>query len=309
MTAMTNITGNETQTETFEGSECSLVWVGEFKQQSVSLSAVNILLSITATLGNSLILVALHKESSLHPPSKLFYRCLATTDLLIGLVTQPLYATYWMSLVHEHWSLCRYSNYATGVTGYVLCLVSLLTLTAISVDRLLALLLGMIYKEIVTLRRTYIILAIFWFISLFAGLFLLFNNRITLWCSLCCLITSIASYTKIFRALSHHQAQIQDHAQQQPSQPNALNMARYKKAVFSALWVQLALVVCYVPHTAVKIVSFLNTKRFPNFIIIQGMVIVLVLFNSTLNPFLYSWKICEVRPTVKQTIRQVICYA
>ena len=154
MTAMTNITGNETQTETFEGSECSLVWVGEFKQQSVSLSAVNILLSITATLGNSLILVALHKESSLHPPSKLFYRCLATTDLLIGLVTQPLYATYWMSLVHEHWSLCRYSNYATGVTGYVLCLVSLLTLTAISVDRLLALLLGLRYKKIVTLRRT-----------------------------------------------------------------------------------------------------------------------------------------------------------
>ena len=90
MTAMTNITGNETQTKTFEGSECSLVWVGEFKQQSVSLSAVNILLSITATLGNSLILVALHKESSLHSPSKLLYRCLATTDLLIGLVTQPL---------------------------------------------------------------------------------------------------------------------------------------------------------------------------------------------------------------------------
>ena len=313
MTAMTNITGNETQTKTFEGSECSLVWVGEFKQQSVSFSAVNILLSITATLGNSLILVALHKESSLHPPSKLFYRCLATTDLLIGLVTQPLYATYWMSLVHQHWSLCRYSNYATGVTGYVLCLVSLLTLTAISVDRLLALLLRLRYKEIVNLRRTYIILAIFWFVSLFAGLFLLLNYTITIWCSfiisLFCLVTSTASYTKIFRALSHHQAQIQDHAQQQPSQPKALNMARYKKAVFSALWVQLALVVCYVPHTAVKIVSFLNTKRFPNFIIIEGMVIVLVLLNSTLNPFLYCWKIREVRRAVKQTIRQVICYA
>ena len=117
MTAMTNITGNETQTETFEGSECSLVWVGEFKQQSVSLSAVNILLSITATLGNSLILVALHKESSLHPPSKLLYRCLATTDLLVGLVTQPLYATYWMSVVHEHWSLCRYARDANIIPG------------------------------------------------------------------------------------------------------------------------------------------------------------------------------------------------
>ena len=96
-----NITGNETHTPLFEESLRSPVWVGEFKQQSISFSAVNILLSITAILGNSLILVALHKESSLHPPSKLLYRCLATTDLLVGLVSQPLYATYWMSVVHE----------------------------------------------------------------------------------------------------------------------------------------------------------------------------------------------------------------
>ena len=44
--------------------------------------AVDILLSITAFTGNFLTLVALHKESSLHPPSKLLHRCLATTDLL-----------------------------------------------------------------------------------------------------------------------------------------------------------------------------------------------------------------------------------
>ena len=157
MMATTNITGRGTHTQTFDESPCSPVWLGEFKQQSISLSAVNILLSITATLGNSLILVALHKESSLHPPSKLLYRCLATTDLLVGLVTQPIYAAYWMSVVHKHWSLCRFSFYATGVTGYVLCTVSMLTLTTISVDRLLAMLLGLRYKEIVTLRRTYIL--------------------------------------------------------------------------------------------------------------------------------------------------------
>ena len=39
----------------------------------------------------------LHKESSLHPPSKLLYRSLATTDLLVGLVSQPLYPTFIIS--------------------------------------------------------------------------------------------------------------------------------------------------------------------------------------------------------------------
>ena len=78
----------------FLGWQCSPVWIGELKQQSISFSAVNILLSITGILGNCLILVALRKESSLHPPSKLLYRCLATTDLLVGLVNHPFYTTY-----------------------------------------------------------------------------------------------------------------------------------------------------------------------------------------------------------------------
>ena len=309
----TNTTGNGIHTQTFEILLCSPVWVGELKQQSISFSAVNILFSITATLGNSLILVALHKESSLHPPSKLLYRFLAATDLLVGLVSQPLHATYWMSVVQEHWILCPYAWHGGGITGYALCSVSLLTLTAISVDQLLAMLLGLRYKAIVTLRRMYIVLAIFWVVCLVTGLFSHLNYRIAFWHTLIgtpsCLVISIVSYTKIFRALSHHQAQVQDHAQRQPSQPNPLNMARYRKAVYSALWVQLALVVCYVPLSTVEIAISLSKESSPNFIIIREMAIVFLFFNSTLNPFIYCWKISEVRRAVKQTIRQGICYA
>ena len=308
-----NLTEGEAQTKTIlKELGLSRYLVREFHQESFLFSAVHILLSITAFLGNTLILVVLHKETSLHPPSKLLYRCLATTDLLVGLVNQPLYAAYWMSVVYEHWSFCRYAKDAIIISSYVLCGVSLMTMTAISVDRLLAMLLGLRYKEIVTLRRTYIILAIFWFVSLFAGLFLLLNYTITIWCtfiiSLFCLVTSTASYTKIFRALSHHQAQIQDYAQQQPSQPNALNMARYRKAVHSALWVQLALVFCYFPYFIVAIVIS-ESSPYPPYLleVIREIAVVLVYFNSTLNPFLYCWKISEVRQAVKRTIRQELC--
>ena len=300
MMATTNITGP--QTKKFERLICSPVWEVDFKQHSISFSAVNILLSITATLANSFTLVALHKESSLHPPSKLLYRCLATSDLLVGLVNHPLFATYWMSLAHEHWILCRYARNAGYISSFTLCGVSLFTMAAISVDRLLAMLLGLRYKEIVTLRRTYIILAIVWVVCLVAGLFSYLNYRIGLWYRIItipsCLVISVASYTKIFRALSHHQAQIQDHVQRQPSQPNALNMARYRKAVYSALWVQLVLVVCYVPNMTVEIVISLSLKGLSKIIVIRGMANVLVFFNSTLNPFLYCWKIGQVRLAV-----------
>ena len=265
--ATTNIAGP--QTKTFERLICSPVWEVDFKQHSISFSAVNILLSITATLANSLTLVALHKESSLHLPFKLLYRCLATSDLLVGLVNHPLFATYWISLAHEHWILCRYARNAGYTSSFTLCGVSLFTMAAISVDRLLAMLLGLRYKEIVTLRRTYIILAIFWVVCIVISLFSHLNYRIAVSSSLIitpsCVVISIASYTKIFRALRHHKAQIQDYAQQQPSQLNALNMARYRKAVHNALWVQLALVACYIPQFTMKIVKFLSVQIFSNF--------------------------------------------
>ena len=269
---------------------------------------MHILFSVTAFLGNSLILVSLHKESSLHPPSKLLYRCLATTDLLVGLVAQPLYATlsFSYSWTLEDRRIFYYTNDAVIITSHMLCGVSLLTMTAISVDRLLALLLGLRYRQIVTLKRTYIILANFWVLSLVASLGTIYNYDVTILYGRIvipfCLVISITSYTKIFSALRHHQAQRQDHSQQQPSQTNALNMVRYRKAVYSALWVQLALVVCYAPYGIVEIVL---SKTYSSHF--REITIVLVYFNSTLNPCLYCWKISEVREAVKQTIRQALC--
>ena len=208
----TNFTRGGTKTKTFEELVCSpSLIMGGLQSASVSFAAVNIFLAVTAFLGNSLILVALHKESSLHPPSKLLYRCLATTDLLVGLVAQPLHVTHWMSVVHEHWSLCHYAREAAYITGVALCGVSLLTMAVISVDRLLALLLGLRYKEIVTLKRIYIIIASFWVLCLVASLCTIFDQRIIALCTQILiplsLLISLASRTKIFGTLRNHQAQ------------------------------------------------------------------------------------------------------
>ena len=119
---------------------------------------------------------------------------------------------------------------------------------------------------------------------------------------------SIASYTKISRTLRHHQAQVQDHVQQQPSQETALNMERYRKAVSSALWVQLALAVCYVPKFIILVVINHRKTYSSRLVVIEIITSILVYFNSTLNPFLYCWRIREVRQAVKQTIRQALCY-
>ena len=73
---------------------CSPELISGVDGELIFLSALTIFMSIAAFLGNTMILVALHKETSLHPPSKLLYRNLAITDLCVGIITEPLFVTY-----------------------------------------------------------------------------------------------------------------------------------------------------------------------------------------------------------------------
>ncbi|XP_044178491.1 octopamine receptor beta-2R-like [Acropora millepora] len=59
----------------------------------VFIFVLNIFFAITASLGNTLILIALNKVSTIHPPTKLFLRCLTVTDVCVGVIVHPLFAT------------------------------------------------------------------------------------------------------------------------------------------------------------------------------------------------------------------------
>ena len=119
------------------------------------LLALNIFLSITASLGNALILVTLHKETYLHPPTKLLFRCLAVTDLCVGTIAQPVFAFVRLSSATNKvsWEVIYYMDRLRIVSAFVLCQVSIFTSSAISVDRLQALLSGLRYRQVVTLQR------------------------------------------------------------------------------------------------------------------------------------------------------------
>ena len=306
--AQANFTEDEDQ-KTFKKIDCS----AEFYTRGVNgelifLSSLNIILSIAAFLGNTLILVALNKESSLHLPSKLLYRNLAITDLCVGIVVGPLAVIYWISVLTERWDICFYADSAVGFAGYTLCSVSLFTLTAISVDRLLALLLGLRYRQVVTYKRTCIAAIFFWILSIGGSAFFFIPVIISSFQYLVtatCLITTILSYTKIFFFLRHNQINVHKHVTQ--GQLNqSLNMVRYRKAVNSALWVQVTLVICYLPFGIA--VALTPQKEYGlSVYLARQFTSTLIFLNSSLNPLLYCWKIREVRQAVRETIRQLLC--
>ena len=304
--AAANIAENGQQ-KTVEQISCLEGLADKISGQLTFILVLNSLLFVSAFLGNALILIALHKESSLHPPSKLLLRNLAITDLCVGLIAEPLTVTCLISVLNEHWNMCRYISAASFIAGNILCGVFLFTITAISVDRLLALLLGLRYRQVVTLKRTYLVVIALWFVSIVFSAMYFWKPIITFWYGTLgiplSLITSILSYTKIFITLRNHQNQVQDHVPQ-PNQTNQLNVVRYKKAISTAIWLQVSLVVCYLPC---GVVTALATSGGRSSSVYQAWyyAVSLVYFNSSINPILYCWKIEEVRQAVKDTITQL----
>ena len=278
---------------------------------AVFFVALNIFLSMTASLGNAFILIALHKVASVHPPTKLLFRCLAVTDLCVGLITQPLYAAILLNTVTKmKWNILYYAEVIWYVSSIILCEASILTSTAISVDRLFALLLGLRYHQVVTLRRVCILLICFWLTGI-SFVFMSnfwnrdFSNFVVVGLGALSVVSSIFSYTRIFFKLRQHQTQAQGVHQGQPNEEGIpWNRARYKKTVASIAWIQLALAACYLPDI-ISILSIMITGwSGMSAGIVRISTGTLLYLNSSLNPILYCWKMKEVRQAVKDTARK-----
>ena len=275
-------------------------------------SVLNIFLSITAAVGNAVVFIALKNVSSIHPPTKLFFRSLAITDLCVGLYVQPLFATHIIfRITNMKGAVSYYVNIVNAVSSNIFCRLSVLTSTAISVDRLLALLLGLRYRHVVTSRRACVVITCLWLFAALSGWLSLWRINISYAEAsvvlILSLITSIFCYTRIHLKLRHQQVQVQNNAPhgQQNGEETPLNIARYKKTVSSIMWLQLALVACYVPWGVVAVLYANGIKQ--NVAWTVTVTATFVYSNSSLNPILYCWKIRDVKQAVKGTIRQLYC--
>ena len=103
----------------------------------------NAVLMLIAIVGNSLVIAAILRTPTLRAPFTTLLCSLAVSDLLVGLVLQPLYIA---NALTGNTPLKR----AFNTTVFSVCGVSLLTMAVISVDRFLALHYHMRYPYLMT---------------------------------------------------------------------------------------------------------------------------------------------------------------
>ena len=256
-----------------------------------------------------MILIALRKETSFHKPSKVLLHNLVASDLCVGLV-QLVFGAHWFSILQRRWQTCRHLYMVVGITANISITVSLCTITAISVDRLLALLIKLRYRQVVTVTKVYAIAIVSWICSGIgtASLWYFSPARwivFSLIGTAVCLIISMYCYGRIFCTLCHQHTQVHNNLPQEENQTTRVGMTRYRKTVSIALWLQLALLFCYLPYLSVVLFVFAyrqtENSLLSAFSITLDTTTTLMYFNSTLNPILYCWRIKEVRRAVKDT--------
>ena len=255
-------------------------------------------------VGNTLVLAAILNSPSLRSPSAIFLCSLAVSDFLFGLIVQPVYIA--SELTVNHLYLARNTTVLTAVG------VSLFTITAIAVDKYLALHYHMRYPNLMTTSRAVYISTTIW-------LFCILISLVCLWYTFIffismgtfiaiCLVISAACYIAMYRIVRQHQLQII--AQQQVVQSftenteNNQSMHISKKNALSTFIYFLVMILCYFP----SFIAFLILIYYPGYWKEKWKFAFTISFmNSSINPFLYCWRQCEIRSAVIKTAKQMLC--
>ena len=265
------------------------------------LNAPLMLLSI---IGNALLLVAIMRTPSIRSPSVIFLCSLAVSDLLVGLVVQPVY------IVEQMVKTVPKLQEAVRGMGFAGCGVSLSTMTAITVDRFLALHYHLQYPNLMTTSRAiYTIITIWCIITLFSFSILWSLSVYYFFATFCitiCLLVCLVCFIKIYRIARRHQLQI--HVQQQvvenSTDTHKQQIRQSTKSAKNIFIYFLTMILCYSPFSIVVIISGFTSLDLQ---VIRTFPVTVAFMNSSINPFLYCWRMTELRTAVFKTAKLFSC--
>ena len=284
----------------------------EYRSSYIANCILNVLLCCTATMLNSVTILAIRKTSSLSKTLKTLLLSLAVSDLGVGLLAQPLYiANLAMTLKQNTESSAHAMYKALIFSGCLFSFASFFGVTALSVDRFLAIHLHLRYQELVTHKRVVGVVTAIWLFSVFLSLVRQWTPMSIVYVifaiiAVACLITvSLLSY-KIHMVIRQHQQHIQVLQVQQLAQNGEMaNVGRLRKSAVTAIYVYLMFVLCYLPNICILWTIAVTGTSDPLLIIIERYTITLVFLNSSLNPLIYCWKMRDIRHNIMNILRNV----
>ena len=290
-------------------SDISFDKVEELFVTNILTCILNLSFGFVTFVANSTILLAIKNTCDLHTPSFVLLGSLAATDLLVGLVCQPLFVAFKIAELERNLTAYCWLRLLQSRTAWTTSGVSCLTVAAVSVDRLLALTLHLRYDTLVTVPRVLQVTFLFWILSMILNVVLTFwmTNVWLFFPMVIFFLTFIVitiSTLKIFRTVLRHQRQINDqNAAVSHLQNNTVNVLKCRKSAVTVLYVYGLFVICFVPYIATSIIEVLLGST-TKVLIAYDLCETAIYINSFLNPIVYCLRIRKMRRAVKNILKR-----
>ena len=254
----------------------------------MTICLLNGLLMLLTIMGNVLVLTAMLPTPSLRSLSTIFLCSLAASDLLVGFVVQPIYIGFRLNPGPE-------LEHLAYIFVSLACSVSFCTMTAISVDRFMALHFHLRYPDMMTIKRAVNISLSLWFLACTTSCIRLWNvtyAKLVMALGIAiCLIVSNLLYIKIYQIARKQQLQIQ--IQQQPAMQTVIvdhkqNLARWKRSALNTSTYYVCMILCYFPMFTSLLLLGINPKLERQE---WDLTMNMVFMNSSINSILYCWRL------------------
>ena len=284
--------------------------VESYSKALFSLCVLHFVFSPVATIGNVLAIRALWKASSLPANLRKLLLSLAFSDLFVGFFVHMKLAVVFKLALSENYNLdilCPFTLTLCYLVLYLLGTASFLNVSAIAVDRLLAVSLHLRYAELVTTKRVVRALATIWLGSCVVASVMVANLNFfvsIIIYSLGFMLMTVACY-RVYMVTRYHQNQIRIQLQQQNVQA-ATVLLRERKSSLNVLHIYIAFVVTYLPRFFSVLIRKLNPSNDSAWVACY-ITMFLVLINSSINPLIYCWRYQEVRKVIKKTCKKTFC--
>lgn len=284
---------------------------------SFTTASISIFIFIVATAGNLAVLLAifLDPHKNLRSPFNYFVANLAFADLLVGSVIAPLSAIYHVSEALKN-PLKKEIEKSLFFSYFIVCTASLLSLIILAVDRYIAIKYPLLYVVWLNPIRSFVISAAAWIISVSLSLIYYFLVGVNIYrfvfANTAIVVTFVVllfTHLKIvrsFRAQVRQWDDLHDSCEENVAKKQALI---WEKKMAKTLLIVLGIfLACFLPScVCIYIINLCSTCNCVFINWLRDIQFILVMANSGLNPFVYSYRIQNFRRAFKTILSCTLC--
>ena len=276
---------------------------------------INSIVCFCTTTLNVLVILAVKRSPRLQSNTNILLASLAGTDLLCGVAVQPSFVVWKAFQLSGIPNNCLLREIQNNLLAYQ-SLVSLLHLSLVTGERLLAIKYTMRYPTLVTVKNIRLGVITAWVLSTLINILddvltslKVYFSTLLAFILMSCIIFIVFSYTILFGEIRRHQKVIK--TQQLPQGEMDRHVRNYK-AFKTTVYIVIAVLFSFLPMAIALL--FRPKKGYGGFYdVLLPWFRTFAMLNSLLNPLIYCWRQKEMRdfimakfsPTINS--QNVIC--